>query len=98
MEEPEYLKLDEFQKLCGLSLVTLRRYIKSGKLECVQAAGRGHRILIPRDALDKLRAAPKPPPDPAEAECPSRNGALSGPKPRWRVASPRPKPSPAAEA
>jgi len=98
MDEREYLKLDEFQKLCGLSLVTLRRYVKSGKLESVQAAGRGHRILIPRDALDKLRAAPKSPPDPAEAERPSRNETLSGPKPRWRVGSHRPKTDPAAGA
>jgi excisionase family DNA binding protein len=92
MDEREYLKLDEFQKLCGLSLVTIRRYIKSGKLESVQAAGRGHRILIPRDALDKLRAVPKPPPDPAEG--PSRSATLSGPKPRWRVNSQRPNPNP----
>ncbi len=98
MDEREYLTLDEFQKRCGLSIVTLRRYVKSGKLESVQAAGRGHRILIPRDALDKLRTAPKKSPDPIRVGPPAKISTLSGPKPRWRADPARPKPDAAAEA
>ena len=53
MVEIEYLTLQEFQQRLPkrLSLPTLRRYIKAGKLPYVQVGGKGCKILVPANAL-----------------------------------------------
>ena len=51
MSTPSYVSPQEFGELCGLSIATVRRYIRFGKLPCVQPAGLRGRILTPRDVL-----------------------------------------------
>jgi hypothetical protein len=81
-----YLSPHEFSRLSGLSLATVHRYLKTGKLPFCQPAGRRGRILIPADAL--AAAGPATLPDEATAgsadpASPSPTHRLSGPRPRW---------------
>ena len=41
----------EFSQLSGLSLATVHRYLKAGKLPFLQPGGPRSRVLIPSDAL-----------------------------------------------
>jgi excisionase family DNA binding protein len=56
--EAEYLSVQEFVAYSSLSIATVRRRLKEGKLPHLQFGGKGHRILIPRDALQASKAAP----------------------------------------
>ena len=91
MSDRDHLTLEEFSRRCGLSVVTLRRYVKKGRLSHVQPGGPGHRVLIPADALEELRVAGRTSaaPAPAGPERPPPEKTLSGPKPSWQ-AGPRP--------
>jgi hypothetical protein len=87
-----YLSPQEFSQLSGLSLTTVHRYLRSGKLRHLQLAGPRSRILIPIDALEASTVAT---PGPAAAETtaaatssanlppPATLSRLSGPRPRW---------------
>jgi hypothetical protein len=88
----------EFAQLKGLSLSTVHRYLKAGKLPYSQPGGRGHRILIPVGALqlviETIQANMTSKTDlsqvilqkPQNANAPG----LSGPSPKWtREARPR---------
>jgi hypothetical protein len=94
----QYLSPREFSKVSGLSLATVRRYLKGGKLPYLQPGGRRGRILIPVDILTAI------PPSVSDAIHISDPGSLSlipgemesgaarlpGPQPRWtRRAYPR---------
>src|SRR5690348_4366539 len=80
-----------FSELSGLSLATVRRYIKNGKLPYRQPAGRRGRILIPADALAAVSRTDAPvrqdrapnstlPPHPQTT---AHSPPLPGPRPRW---------------
>lgn len=88
-----YLSPLEFCQLSGLSLATVHRYLKSGKLPFWQPGGHRTRILIPVDALEALpggaagmgpaghsRAAQGSPPISTTTEKPA---PLPGPRPKW---------------
>jgi excisionase family DNA binding protein len=79
-----FLSPGEFSALSGLSLATVHRYLKSGRLPYWQPRGRRGRILIPADALQTLaKDSLQPDPDPTmPAPCMDTN-RLSGPRPRW---------------
>jgi Helix-turn-helix domain len=94
-----YLSPAEFSQLSGLSLATVHRYLKKGKLPYRQPGGPRGRILIPARALETepaigsaahqgQAADPTSPTHPdAAARCPP----LSGPRPKWtRQANPTP--------
>jgi excisionase family DNA binding protein len=86
-----YVSPEEFSQFTGLSLATVRRYLKDGKLTFLQPGGRRGRILIPVDALVG------PPPDvsgatpvsePAAGSLPpggsqTKTARIPGPSPRW---------------
>ncbi|WP_020474589.1 helix-turn-helix domain-containing protein [Zavarzinella formosa] len=86
MDEANYCSPAEFAQLCGLSLVTIRRLMRSGRLPSVQPGGPRHRILIPCDALDRLLPAtgrvvhPEKLASGTITDPPKR---LSGPLPKW---------------
>src|SRR5438128_11907 len=73
----------EFARLSGLSLATVHRYRRSGKIAFIQPIGQSGRILIPIDALSAevkeeqiaMNVAAESP----EQEAPK----LSGPSPKW---------------
>ena len=92
MDARRYLSVQEFKQVSGLSLATIRRYLKSGKLPFRQLSGPRSRVLIPMDALDILCQSTQPPitlPLPTDADCTlggNSKGAphLSGPRPKWQ--------------
>jgi hypothetical protein len=76
----------EFARLSGLSLATVHRYLRSGKLPFFQPNGRRGRILIPIDALKSCNANEKGDHRANEAatEVPDLDAQkLSGPRPKW---------------
>ena len=92
MDARRYLSVQEFKQLSGLSLATIHRYLKSGKLPFRQPAGPRSRVLIPTDALDILCRSTQPPITPPLATdadlTPDRDATndppLSGPRPKWQ--------------
>lgn len=91
MAPKNYCSPTEFSQRSGLSVVTVRRYLRSGLLPFVQLGGRRHRILIPSDAIEQFRLPPAAEPR-AVAEPssePLKSTPLSGPEPRWLRDRPR---------
>lgn len=91
MSPRDHYSPKEFSERSGLSLATIHRYLRSGKLPFVQLGGRRHRLLIPWDALQLLLT-------PSAVETPAKQKVhkpmdssqpLSGPQPRWLRDPPR---------
>jgi excisionase family DNA binding protein len=83
---PDYLSPQEFARLSGLGIATVRRYLKAGRLPFTQPAGHRGRVLIPRAALKPPAASPPAAPaghGPAPPSHPVVSD-LPGPTPRWR--------------
>jgi hypothetical protein len=90
----EFLDVQEFSEATGLSVATVRRYLRNGHVQFSQPAGPRGRILIPVSELTCLKAAPTPSTEAIERHhnttqsqplnhdksSPER---LPGPKPRW---------------
>jgi len=91
MSSRNHCSPQEFSERSGLSLATVHRYLRSGKLPFVQLGGRRHRVLIPCDALDLL-LKPSVNEKPAEPTFNKRSDnppPMSGPQPRWLRDPPR---------
>jgi hypothetical protein len=93
-----FLSPEEFSHLTGLSLASVRRYLKSGRLPCWQPRGRRGRILIPThlalQALSGPSGAPACAASTVTAPSPAASVALhqpvsllSGPRPKWLQAT-----------
>lgn len=89
----EALSPKEFVAKSGLSLATVRRYLRDGRLPSIQPGGRRCRVLIPASALalvSAVNAEPRSavtngPRDVAAVKQPSTlNKALPGRKAEWR--------------
>jgi excisionase family DNA binding protein len=72
-----YVTIDELSAICGLSVATLRRLVRGGRLHAVQPGGRGTKLLFRRDVLET--AGPSDPPSTAGPSL-----RLPGPKPNWK--------------
>jgi hypothetical protein len=95
-DEPEstpYLTVDEFACLSTLSEVTVRRYLRDGRLPKFQPGGDRCRIGIPVSALQTLEPAQSvrpvgldsaPSTDAQSLNQLSINKKLPGRRPRWR--------------
>ena len=91
--EQDCVSPKDFTLLSGLSLSTVRRYLKDGRLPKIQLGGVGCRVLIPRDAVEQyLRSAANSDecvgPSPADACDDSKPTDCNqhrqhGPTPRW---------------
>jgi hypothetical protein len=83
-DSPQFLTVDQFAAQSGMSVATIRRYIRTGKLECLQPGGFRCRVAIPRTALMSaiFNADSLPPTNSKEVNI--KNRKLSGPTPRWR--------------
>ena len=90
-----YITPEEFVRLSGLSLSTVRRYLADGRLPKVQPGGHRCRVLIPRNALEHPRHSKDEggqatttvnDPETSVATSPLDIGPrdLPGPLPRWR--------------
>src|SRR4051794_12805110 len=51
---PTYLSISQFSARSGLSVPTLRRYVRDGKIKALQPGGRGAKLLFPLNALESL--------------------------------------------
>jgi hypothetical protein len=98
----QFLSPQEFSRASGLSLATVHRYLKNGRLPFRQPAGARGRILIPVAALAAAVAGseqPRPVAPTSEsytlAHPPIGSTRLPGPRPRWTR---RRGPPPAQEA
>jgi hypothetical protein len=81
----KHLSVKEFGATHGLSVSTVWRYIRDGKLPFSQPGGRRHRVTIPEDAVLTQREQPETlqttENNPTESPPPLKH--LSGPKPAW---------------
>lgn len=81
-----YLTIDELAAVTTLSVSTLRRLVKQGRLVGHQPGGPRHRVLFPPDAVERAAAAATPAapaaPPPKVTTHPRR-----GPRPKWRAGS-----------
>jgi hypothetical protein len=93
----EFLDVQEFSAATGLSVATVRRYLRKGHVHFVQPAGPRGRILIPSSALACLQPNLKSViamngiNDAATEGQPSNHDDVSterlpGPQPRWERA------------
>lgn len=81
-----YVSPVEYVQLSGLSLSTVHRYLKSGRIPFEQPGGPRSRILIPVDTLRQRSASDDSSEEPTVDARPSSQSnrcPLSGPKPRW---------------
>jgi len=90
MNSPQFHSPEQFSAASGLSIATIRRYLRDRKLPFVQPGGPRGRILIPADALARL-AMPQlvRPAEPVGTETPAEKPPVApvprpGPVPAWR--------------
>lgn len=78
----QLLTIKELSVLCRLSLPTLHRLKRDGKIPFYQPAGKGGRLLFPSDAIERAtKAVGLPAAHPSGSqEAPPH---LSGPVPSW---------------
>jgi hypothetical protein len=87
----KHVSPQEFSDQSGLSIASVRRYLRDGKLPFVQPGGPRGRVLIPTDALARLAGDGRgdtSPPTPAASPAGERRSEESsrrpGPGPAWR--------------
>ena len=88
VEEPiaerKYLTIGELSAATTLSVSTIRRLVRSGKLTAVQPGGPRHRMVFPQSAVDQLPGGGLAPvPGPAVSTRSEQSPHTRGPKPRW---------------
>ncbi len=84
MDAKVYLTLRELHLKSGISVVTLRRYIKRGLLPFIQL-GPCHLIRVPTDALEVLQAGRHGADAPSDTKRVKAKRPIPGPEPRWQT-------------
>ncbi|MBL8797084.1 MAG: helix-turn-helix domain-containing protein [Planctomycetia bacterium] len=79
LPQKQYLDIDELSTLSGLSVSTLRRYVRQGKIIALQPGGPGSRLLFRPDALERAGTLPE---DTGEPVSPGPR-QLPGRRPGW---------------
>lgn len=88
-----FLTLEQFVRLSGLSLSTVRRYLADGRLPKCQPGGHRCRVLIPRSALDHISPTAGPSREHCSQDTDASQQPVSsqhnsprhhGPAPRWK--------------
>ena len=95
----QYVSPQEFAAQSGLSLSTVWRYLKTGRIHSVQPGGNRCRVLVPSEALAQFTSASAvsrgadqqvaPNAGDAPAKRSQKACELSGPRPRWKNESSR---------
>jgi hypothetical protein len=91
-EEPRFLTPDEFAAQSGLSIATVRRYLKARRLPMAQPGGPRCRVVIPTWALESLcdiAHSIKQVVETKATEVAANPMRPSGPQPRWMQRSGR---------
>jgi hypothetical protein len=91
MTSSNHVSPQEFSDPSGLSIASVRRYMRDGKLPFVQPGGPRGRVLIPTDALARLAAhdrgdtsPPTPDTSPAGERRSDGSSRRPGLGPAWR--------------
>ena len=83
--EREFLSVEQFCKLTGLSSSTARRLIAQRLIPTYQPGGPRRRVLIPRDAIRQVQEPNQVTgADLAAPAAEEGTARISGPVPRWR--------------
>jgi len=79
-----YLDADALAARTGLSLSTIHRLKRHGKIRFYQPGGKGTRILFPPNAIEQIKESAEVGPEDilVGAPMPIQKG-LSGPRPTW---------------
>jgi excisionase family DNA binding protein len=82
---PVYLTYKALSAKTGISLSTLRRRVKEGKLQHCQPGGKRTRVIFPQDVVERLMRTDDHNPEPTRESPPLTGGAdrRSGPAPKW---------------
>jgi hypothetical protein len=81
-ENPQLVTIEELSKRSRLSIATIHRLKKAGKIPFFQPSGIGGRLLFPLDAIERSAATTVCSATPAAKVAPPPR--LSGPTPDWR--------------
>ncbi|MCH9656147.1 MAG: helix-turn-helix domain-containing protein [Planctomycetes bacterium] len=79
-----FLSPEEFAQLSGLSVPTIHRYLKSGRLPFNQPGGHRCRILIHKNALISSGKTPSVNSLPEPSCTKQSQTKVSGPEPAWK--------------
>lgn len=80
----KYLSPDEYSLASGLSIATVHRYLKAGKVPFVQPAGPRGRILIPVEAIAPVATDLPVSNSPEVVVETPKPKPLAGSRPKWR--------------
>src|SRR5262245_50158632 len=95
LEAKCYLDIRELSARSGLSVTTLRRYARDGKIESLQPGGPGSKLLFRPDALERCTTPPAGiGPQAAAPQSCSDSKRLPGRKPTWMAPPADPPPTP----
>jgi excisionase family DNA binding protein len=75
--------IEELSGLLGVSVPTLRRWIRDGKLPARQPGGPGTRLLFPLAQISRLLEPPGPAAPKTVASSAATRARLSGRQPAW---------------
>jgi hypothetical protein len=80
-EITNHLTIEELSSKAKLSIATIHRLKRAGKIPYFQPAGKGGALRFPADAIEQACSSSAVSPDAATDGAPRR---LSGPVPNWR--------------
>jgi hypothetical protein len=76
-----FLTIQQLSRNCGLSIATLHRLKRQGKLPFYQPAGKGGRLLFPPDAIERISVSHQQSSSDSSEAGPRKH--LSGRCPAW---------------
>lgn len=76
--EKELMDIKELADRTGLSVSTLRRFVRQRQIPFLQPAGKGGKILFPFDVVSSLQTNV-----PAQQSAPTQRSPLAGRRPNW---------------
>lgn len=80
----QYVSIAELARISGMSLSTLHRLKRTGRIPYFQPGGKGARILFPRDALERSTPMDSKVGDSHDIqEFKDQKRKLPGPQPKW---------------
>ncbi|WP_417390480.1 hypothetical protein [Gimesia sp.] len=78
------LSIHELNAVVSLSITTIRRRIREGTIPAIQPGGKGTKLLIPVEWLQKWSALSQASPEQTTSTTNAKQRkTISGPRPRW---------------
>ena len=83
-----YLDIDELSSRSSLSVTTLRRYVRNGRIKAIQPGGPGAKLLFLPDALERTVRSDKTLDQSNTTPSSSQPETLPGRRPGWKNRAP----------